>query len=174
MSIEHELEELRDERAIERLVAVYSDAATCRDATAAAAVYAEDAVLRAFSGEPIVGRQAIEQALRTSFGASTARDARGAPSYFIQITRFTAVDIDGDNASGRSYYLAIGRGPAPADVGRLETGRNEDRYVRTPHGWRIASRRITRNYVGDMALPGNAFAFEAGAWPTGPSADRRS
>jgi hypothetical protein len=172
-----------DELAIQRLVAIYSDAITCRDPGAAAAVFAEDGVLHAFHGPEVVGRDAIRAALsgrarrpretpaeRVDANTEAQRpDAEPAePGFSMQFTRFVAVDIDGDTATGRSYYLEFSRGPARDSVGRYSTGINQDRYVRTPEGWRIAHRRLMRTYVGDASFPGKTTALEVGAWPGGP------
>ncbi|MBW8826987.1 MAG: nuclear transport factor 2 family protein [Acidobacteria bacterium] len=165
-----------DELAIQRLVAIYSDGVTCGDAAAAAAVFTEDGVLHAFTGPEVVGRDAIREALggRQRRSDATGSDAGAAtapsePGFSMQFTRFVAVDIDGDTAIGRSYYLELSRGPDRDGVGRCSTGINEDRYVRTGEGWRIAHRRLMRTYVGDMAFPGKTTGLEIGAWPGGPS-----
>jgi uncharacterized protein (TIGR02246 family) len=154
-----------DELAIQRLVAIYSDAITCRDPDAAAAVFAEDGVLHAFSGPEVVGRDAIRAALGGRSGPRA--ETGGEPGFSMQFTRFVAADVDGDTAVGRSYYLEMSRGPDRDGVGRFSTGVNEDRYVRTPDGWRIAHRRLMRTYVGDASFPGKTTALEISAWPGG-------
>jgi hypothetical protein len=163
-----------DELAIRRLVAIYSDAITCRDPAAAATVFAEDGVLHAFSGPEVVGRDNIREALggrsraRSDAEAPSVATAPAEPGFSIQLTRFVAVDFHGDTANGRSYYLEFSRGPERDSVGRYSTGVNEDTYVRTPEGWRIARRRLTRNYVGDMMFPGKTTSLEIAAWASGP------
>lgn len=49
------------------------------------------------------------------------------------------IDVDGDEARGTAYYLMHGavKGGDPISA----AGYFEDRYVRTPSGWRILSRR---------------------------------
>ena len=93
--------------------------------------------------------------------------------FSIQLTRFVAADLDGDGATGRSHYLEVSRGPDPQAPGRFSTGINEDHYSREPDGWRIAVRRISRSYVGDIDLPGKATLLGAVAWPGGPSPGSR-
>lgn len=162
-----------DELAIQRLVAIYSDAITCRDPDAAAAVFAEDGVLHAFHGVEVVGRHAIRDALgvrgRSLADEASIDGAASEPGFSMQLTRFVAADINGGDATGRSYYIEFSRGPDRTDVGRFSTGVNEDRYVRTPEGWRIAYRRLARTYVGDASFPGKTTPLEISAWPTGPN-----
>ena len=177
-----------DELAIRRLVAIYSDAITCRDPDAAAAVFTADGVLHAFHGPEVVGREAIRAALSGRQrrepgdpgepaepgepgepGAATKESSGSAePGFSMQFTRFVAVDIDGDSATGRSYFLEFSRGPERDGVGRCSTGINQDRFARTPDGWRITYRRLMRTYVGDALFPGKTTELEVGAWPGGP------
>jgi ketosteroid isomerase-like protein len=61
-------------------------------------------------------------------------------SHVMHLTSNHRVDVDGDTATGTAYYHAMGitrRG------GRENQARGyyDDRYVRTPEGWRFASRR---------------------------------
>jgi len=160
-----------DELSIQRLVAIYSDAVTCRDPDAAAAVFTEDAVLSAFGGPDVSGRTAIRDALAGRSRRATGdanRDEPPEPGFSMQFTRMIAVDMDGSDAVGRSYYFEMSRGPDRDSAGRFSTGINEDRYALTPEGWRIARRRIMRTYVGDASLPGKTTAIAVPAWPGGP------
>lgn len=65
---------------------------------------------------------------------------RRALSHVFHMTSNHRVDLDGDRASGTAYFLAVG-------VTRREGISNEvrgyyaDTYVRTPQGWRFASRQ---------------------------------
>ncbi|MGE0879553.1 MAG: nuclear transport factor 2 family protein [Acidimicrobiia bacterium] len=147
-----------DELAIRSLIAVYSDAVICRDGAAAASVFADDGVLHAFAGDPIDGRDAIERALSNRVG-----DFKG---FSYQIMSTVHVTADGDGAVARSHYFEISSTGESA-VGRLSTGTARDRFVRTAEGWRVAYRRLTRSYVGDMAAPGKSFPLAFAAWAAG-------
>jgi len=90
-----------DELSIRTLIAEYSDAIMCRDPTAAASVFAEGAVLEAFGGPQVVGRVAIENALRARLGSESS-------GFGVQMTMTVGVRVDGDSALARSHYLEIG------------------------------------------------------------------
>jgi ketosteroid isomerase-like protein len=157
---------LEDEFAVRAVVTRYSDAIMCRDPAAAAALFARDGVLHAFAGEPVVGREAIEAALGARVSSRTPDPAE--TSFGFQMSREVGVSIDGDTAQGRWYYLEIGRGGEPG-TGRLSMGTFNDRFVRTDEGWKIAHRRLTRFYVGDLEMPGKSFAREFETWTAKPS-----
>ncbi len=66
-------------------------------------------------------------------------------------------DADGDAASGRCYLQAQHiRHGVDGEPLYMVAGRYEDRYVRTPDGWRIAQRRIV-----PMWRRGNTEVFKA-------------
>lgn len=146
-----------DELAVRAAVASYSDAVMCRDAQAAASVFAVDGVLQAFGGPEVVGRAAIEAALASRFGAG---DFGG---FSVQMTMPVAVRLDGDRADVRSHYLEMSRG-SDDTTGRLSMGTMEDTFGRGDDGWRIRRRRLTRVYVGDVEMPGKVTPREMDAW----------
>ena len=64
------------------------------------------------------------------------------------------IDVEGDTATGRCYLQAqhVRRGTEGGD-NFMVGGRYEDRYVRTPEGWRIAERRLVVMWVdGNRAV----------------------
>jgi len=61
-------------------------------------------------------------------------------SHVIHLTSNHRVDVDGDRASGTAYFHAIGVTRRDG-VENAARGMYEDAYVRTPAGWRFASRR---------------------------------
>ena len=148
-----------DELAIRTLIVGYSDAIMCRDAIAAASVFADDGVLHAFNGPVVAGRSAIEAALarRTADGSD---DGGG---FGVQMTMTVGVRVEGDVAIARSHYLETSRGRAPG-VGRLSMGSMEDTLRRINGHWRISHRRLKRVYVGDIDMPGKATPRDLTAW----------
>jgi uncharacterized protein (TIGR02246 family) len=148
--------EPRDELEARKVIAAYSDAIMCRDATAAASVFAEDAVLSAFGGADVVGRSAIEAALR--------RRLEGDPDGFaVQMTMTVGVSGEGDRAVARSHYLEVSS-PRSGATGRLSMGSMEDDLSRGPTGWRIDRRTLARVYVGNMTLPGKVTPRMLSPW----------
>ncbi len=145
-----------DELSIRTLIAGYSDAIMCRDPTAAASVFAEDAVLEAFGGPPVIGRAAIESALRARLGA-------GSSGFAVQLTMTVGVRIEDDRAFARSHYLELGTASGQGP-GRLSVGWMEDQLQRRASGWRIQNRGLKRVYVGDALLPGKVTVRDAVAW----------
>ena len=61
-------------------------------------------------------------------------------SHVIHLTSNHRVDVDGDRAAGTAYFHAIGVTRRDG-VENAARGMYEDAYVRTPAGWRFASRR---------------------------------
>ncbi len=61
-------------------------------------------------------------------------------SHVMHLTSNHRVDVDGDTATGTAYYHAMG---VIRRDGRENEARGyyDDRYVRTPAGWRFAARR---------------------------------
>jgi uncharacterized protein (TIGR02246 family) len=145
-----------DELEARSVIAAYSDAVMCRDATAAASLFAEDAVLSAFDGPDVVGRTAIETALRR-------RLEGGSEGFAVQMTMTIGVSGQGDRAVARSHYLEISS-PGLGATGRLSMGSMADELSRGPTGWRIQRRTLARVYVGDMDLPGRVTPRTLSPW----------
>jgi ketosteroid isomerase-like protein len=81
--------------------------------------------------EHYVGRDAIRDFFE--------REKR-ALSHVMHLTSNHRIDVAGDRASGTAYFLAMGivrRGERENHA----RGYYDDAYVRTPDGWRFASRR---------------------------------
>jgi uncharacterized protein (TIGR02246 family) len=145
-----------DELEARNVIAAYSDAIMCRDATAAASLFADDAVMSAFGGPDVVGRAAIEAALRRRLGG----DSEG---FAVQMTMTVGVTGEGDRAVARSHYLEVSS-PGSGATGRLSMGSMEDELSREPTGWRIHRRTLARVYVGDMDLPGKVTPGMLSPW----------
>lgn len=96
-----------------------------------AALFTED--LASNFGKPtgqLHGRQAI-----LDFIGGTVRSAR---SWMWHSFHSPLIEVDGDTATGdwTIYCLALTRGASKPDV---VLGRYQDKYVRTPQGWRQSS-----------------------------------
>jgi uncharacterized protein (TIGR02246 family) len=148
--------EPRDELEARSVIAAYSDAIMCRDAAAAASLFAEDAVLSAFGGADVVGRSAIEAALRRRLEGDFA-------GFAVQMTMTVGVTGESDRAVARSHYLEVSS-PGSGATGRFSMGSMEDELSRGPTGWRIARRTLARVYVGDMDLPGKVTPRMLSPW----------
>ncbi|MFI5527819.1 nuclear transport factor 2 family protein [Kitasatospora sp. NPDC051853] len=128
---------LEDAEQLRQLLARFSHAFDNADAEALGTVFAEDGVIElARTGAVFKGLEAI-RAFSRDLGPES-------PDHQTLDSTF-ALDEDGA-VRGRSRYLVL-----LAD-GKVHNGEYLDVYVRTPAGWRIASRRSVPRYP----LPGSA------------------
>lgn len=142
---------MSDVDAINVLAARYSDAASRLDGVAAAGVYAEDGVLMAFSGPPIVGRPAIEAALSLTL----------APLDFLsqQCTGgMITVGVDGNNDRAVARWN-VQEWTRKNGEDQLSCcfGIYEDELVRTAAGWRFSRRRFHPFYRGRVEGKGRLY-----------------
>lgn len=139
-----------DELAIRALVSRYCDAVARRDLAAWGDTFAEDGVWE------VLGRRAEGRAPAVSLLEKLLETV----TWVIQVPDFGLVEeIDGDRAGGRWYIhewlrFADGR---PA----LNIGVYQDRYRRTPEGWRFAHRRFSPLYMGPPDLSAEPLPFPA-------------
>ncbi len=121
-----------DINAIQRLVNDYCWYADTHDAEGIVSLFTADGVMDAEA----VGLEVFrgQEALRSFYTSIIPLH-----EYSQHLSGTHRVDIDGDTAKGTSYYLMHGavKGAGPISA----AGYFEDRYVRTPDGWRIAYRR---------------------------------
>lgn len=99
-----------DEQAIHDVIQAHAAAWNRRDAKAAAAVYAPDAVVRTSSGRLIVGRAAIEQAHREWL----AQDTVGGGSIHLHPTQTIKIQFRGQDVAVADVDGCFA-GPAGAD-----------------------------------------------------------
>ncbi|WP_292931003.1 nuclear transport factor 2 family protein [Novosphingobium sp. PASSN1] len=131
------MEDLANVYAIERLVLAYATAANRRDFRAMADTFDDNgrlvgmAEMMGLNQEAIVGRADI-------FSFFSA--ALEAVEYIFQNAQLGPVMIDGDEATAQVMLteLARWRGQNLS----VFLGRYEDRYIRTPSGWRFAERKL--------------------------------
>ena len=132
---------LEDQVEIMQLVAQYGPAADSGSGEAPAALWTEDGAFDAVPQRRMRGREEIAGMVHGDGHQSLIRNGCG------HVLTVPHIEIDGDEATGRSYALNI-RWDAEADrfwVARVSA--NTWRWVRTPRGWRVAE-RINANLDG--------------------------
>jgi len=129
-----DLEEIRD------LARRYAHCVWQRDATGAAALFAEDGEMDTGDRPPIRGRAAILKSYEEIFESQE----------FRPMIHNHVIDFDGEAATG-TCYLDV---RATLDgVDRVGLGSYQDRYVRTTDGWKFHSRRLTLQPFIDAGEP---------------------
>jgi len=104
--------------------------------------FAEDGVWEMQDGTAIAGVEEI-------IAAQPARQAKR-PKNALHVPANILISVDGDRAQVDSDWLWYGA-PDGVPWQLLQFGYYDDQFVRTPAGWRIAYRKITR-VVGDSSL----------------------
>lgn len=124
---------MNDVDAIIRLTYEYAFANDTFAVERLVALFAEDAIIdmTAFGMQRYEGTPAIRRYFEKE--ASVL-------SHLMHVTSNHRIDVEGDAASGDVYFLAI----AITREGNENQARGhyEDRYVRTPAGWRFAARTM--------------------------------
>jgi hypothetical protein len=121
---------LSDERDCERLVLDFVHFSDRQEYESLAALFATEGVLSRPSGDPLVGREAILKSYQS-------RPAGRVTRHICTNIRITMESAEG--ARGSSYALVYSwtaNNPPEVKVGEFE-----DEFVRTPEGWRFASRQ---------------------------------
>jgi ketosteroid isomerase-like protein len=128
---------LLDRQAIVDVTHAYCWALDSRDWDALEGVFTPDAV--AEITEPVHGIDAIKDRVAAALGPLDE-------SQHLVATH--QVQLDGDRATCRCYIQAqhVKRG-TPGGDNYLFAGRYEDRFVRTPDGWRIEHRALIRMWT---------------------------
>jgi 3-phenylpropionate/cinnamic acid dioxygenase small subunit len=139
------IEQLADEVAITKLVGRIAQLADSGSLTDYAECFTEDAewMLPAGSGVNLGAqtRSGIDDIVR---GAQERRDAgiQGPGTLTRHVVSTVVVDVAGDRATGRAYYCYYGKTDQTPQL--LTMGQYDDEFVRTPDGWRLHRRQITR------------------------------
>jgi ketosteroid isomerase-like protein len=126
-------------RACEQLSIAYARAVDFRDYDTLVRLFTEDGVLDV-TGTPLQGRAAIAKAIFSR--PDELRSRHVLTNIFIDV-------LGADEARGISYltlYRHVGPesltgAPAPLD-GPAAVGHYEDRFARTPEGWRFVRRQL--------------------------------
>ena len=136
--------EIADREAIRQLLAAYNVAGDRGRVDLLAATFADDGAL-AFSGEESHGRAAI--AARLGKGAAQ-REAgeRAGPAVVRHHLTTSAVEIDGDKAQARTYFIVH------TEIGPDHHGVYVDRLVRTAEGWRFVHREVRIDWQSPQTL----------------------
>ncbi|MGE0386806.1 MAG: nuclear transport factor 2 family protein [Gammaproteobacteria bacterium] len=150
----------QDEIAIRALVAAYNDAVNRGDLEGMVAVYAEDGVLHPFGGKEYIGHAQIREVIGGSVGHY---------AFVFQMTHAGLVKVDGDSGTGRFWISEYGQ-PADGSPATQFMGLYQDRYVRTPGGWRFARRQLDATFRGRVKLEGKMPARPAYLPGLGPPA----
>jgi len=132
---------LADRLALHELRAGYTHRYDRRDLEGFVALFAEDGLLQL----AYAGWARGHDELRAKLGPAMATAAFAVHFTTDELTEFTGPDT----AIGTSRF-AVHHGRSPDIEG---AGTYHDEYVRTPAGWRFASRRISFSYMGERAVP---------------------
>ena len=132
------LRELADLEAIRDLARRYAHHVWQGELEALAALFAEDGSMDPGTRPPIVGPAALLAGFREMLTSG---------STFLPFVQQHVVDLAGDTATGVCY---IDLRAVVDGVSMIGAGWYDDRYVRTPEGWRIQSRRIQLRFFASV------------------------
>lgn len=142
---DRQLQQTLDEHAIAKLVARIAQLADVGELTEYARCFAEDAewVLPAGSGVDL-SAQTRSGVADIIAGAQERRDTgiQGPGTHTRHVVSTVVVDVAGDCATGRAYWRYYGQTDQTPQL--LTMGQYDDEFVRTPDGWRLRRRTITR------------------------------
>jgi hypothetical protein len=125
---------LEDVEAIRDLARRYAHHVWQNEVGKLAGLFAEDGEMDPGTRPPLRGRVALDAGFREMLTTG---------SVFLPFVQQHVVDLDGDTATGTCYI------DLRAEVGgksMIGAGWYADRYVRTPGGWRIQSRKLTLRF----------------------------
>jgi SnoaL-like domain len=125
---------LEDQVEIMQIVAQYGPAVDSGSGEAAAALWTEEGVFDAVPHLRMRGRGDI---IAMIGGAGHQGLLNGGCGHVLTVPHIV---LDGDEATGRSYALQVRWDPDAARFWVYRVSANTWRWVRTPHGWRIADR----------------------------------
>src|SRR5438874_7053206 len=124
-SLRDRLQRSEDEAAIRNVIARFAQSGDDKQFDTYIDQFAEDATFE------IVGRLKHEGIAQIGEGA---RERMANPARQRHVVTGTLVEVDGDAARARSYWMLVARGDGAPRV--AFTGTYEDRFVRTPRGWK--------------------------------------
>ena len=142
-----DLQAMADRVEIEALRGEFTDAGMMRDYDRFASLFTQDAVWRI----PVVN---VEFVGREEVRAGIERLGEGLWDYLVQTTHPATIQLEGDTAVGRAYV---------AELGRF----HDDRYRRTPDGWKFTERAYAVRYLDTTPLAGSAPHAAGGAREVG-------
>jgi ketosteroid isomerase-like protein len=136
---DHAVRDLVDAEAIRDLARRYAHYVWRNDVTALVALFSDDGEMDPGTRQPLRGRAALLEGFERMLTNG---------SIFRPFVQQHVVDLAGDEATGACYI------DLRADVdgtSMIGAGWYDDRYVRTPAGWRIRSRRLELSFFAPLA-----------------------
>ncbi len=131
---DYTVRELSDLEAIRDLARRYAHCVWQKDAPGCAALFTEDCEMDpGMGGRVIKGREAMVKVYTPTF-------ERGDLQPFVHNH---VIELDGDSATGTVYLDLRATMDGKAMIG---SGHYDDRYLRTPEGWRFVSRKLTLRF----------------------------
>ncbi|MBW2275405.1 MAG: nuclear transport factor 2 family protein [Deltaproteobacteria bacterium] len=130
MNTEDEIRRLADLEAIRDLARRYAHCVWQRDAKGCIDLFTEDAVMDTGDRPPIVGRKHLLASYEAIF----------AQTELNPMVHNHVIELAGDRASGHCY---LDLRAATPDAPMKGHGFYVDEYLRTPEGWKFASRCLT-------------------------------
>ncbi|MGW4078069.1 nuclear transport factor 2 family protein [Streptomyces asiaticus] len=132
-------------RAIENLIARYAELVDDGDFAGLGTLLA-DATFTG-SGEPVSGREAIEE----MFKETLIVYADGTPRTH-HVTTNVAIEVDEQaNAAVSRSYVTVFQALPDLPLQPIAAGRYHDRFERRDGQWRFAERRVRINLIGDVS-----------------------
>jgi hypothetical protein len=136
---------MADERACERIIALYCHYVDFGEAPRIADLFTTDGVWK--SDEVTMDGQDEIRAAFTRRQGVTRRQSR-------HLCTNVVIDVDGDEATGLCYLVnyrhdsesGVAEHPAPTEVPKY-VGEYRDRFVRTTGGWKFAERLVDMAFV---------------------------
>lgn len=145
---------MQDEQEIRNLVARYADAVCRRDQDDWSATWAEDGLWQLPNAPVTRGRDNI---VKLWVGAMA-----GFP-FVAQLIQNGTVEVAGDSATGR-WYITEHLKFADSDKGMFNIGVYQDKYTRTPDGWKFAERYYAVLYNDGDGGTGATTPYPALKW----------
>lgn len=134
---------LLDETEIRNIIARLAHLADDGDLGDYIALFTEDGVWEMKGSGPLAPFPAKRGRADIRAGAEDRRRSgvQGPGTHTLHVITTTAVTLAGDRASARSYIMLLTNTHTKAELGFC--GIYNDEFVRTPDGWRLASRVIS-------------------------------
>ena len=136
MSMEEQIQRLADLEAIRDLARRYAHCVWQRDAAGCIALFTRDAVMDTGDRPPIVGHEDMLASYEAIFAGTELNP----------MVHNHVIELDGDRATGHCYLDL--RAVTP-DAPMKGHGFYVDEYVRTPEGWKFASRKLSMADYGE-------------------------
>ncbi len=144
-----------DRARIENLFARYAFAADWQDADTYSSLFTDDGVLDWARGV-VTGREAIRNEvhkMRASFAEQEARDAPVRPARLRHFITNLVVDIDGDKARARAFWVEFDNRNLERKAYSGAYGHSEDELRKVDGQWLFAARKIYNEEMPERSAP---------------------